>query len=153
MFRGVNPINMDSKHRIAMPTKYREAILQQSAGRLVVNIDINQPKCLAIYPANVWEDIEERIQGRLRNAGQGARMLRLLLGNACDVDMDANGRLLLPTLLREHAKLEKKVVLVGLVKKLELWREDDWAAEQSDGYKDIQDPELVAKIIDDIGFI
>lgn len=153
MFRGVNHINMDSKFRIAMPTKYREALLEESAGRMVVNIDLNQPECLALYPANIWDEIEERIQSQLRNVGEEARIRRLLLGHASDIEMDASGRLLLPAALREHARLDKKVTLIGMGKKLELWREDKWEAEKAAGFKEATDPVLVEKLIGNIGYI
>ena len=61
MFRGVNPINMDAKGRIAMPSKYRDRLVDASAGRLVATIHL-QVKCLLIYPLPVWEVIEQEIQ-------------------------------------------------------------------------------------------
>jgi MraZ protein len=151
MFRGVSHINMDAKFRIAIPTRYRELLLEQSTGRMVANIDLNQPKCLVLYPSNVWVGIEERIQSQLLNAGKSARILRLLLSHASDVDMDANGRLLLPAELRTHINLE--AVLLGLGKKLELWREDDWLVEQAASFDEIEDAALVEKIVGDIGYI
>ena len=153
MFRGVKHITMDSKFRIAIPTRYRELLMAESAGRLVANIDLNQQKCLALYPATVWAEIEDSIQKQLRNAGTSARILRLILSHATDVEMDASGRLLLPVELRTHIKLEKKAVLLGLGKKLELWREDDWSVEQAASFEEIQDAALVEKVIGDIGYI
>ena len=153
MFRGIKHINMDSKFRIAIPTRYRDLLIEESAGRLVANIDLNQKKCLALYPATVWVDIEESIQQRLPNAGTSARILRLILSHATDVEMDSSGRLLLPAELRGHIKLEKKAVLLGLGKKLELWREDDWDIEQAASFDEIQDSALVEKIVGEIGYI
>ena len=72
MFRGVNPINMDAKGRIAMPSKYRDRLVDACGGRLVATIHL-QVKCLLIYPLPIWEDIEQEIQEH----GVGALVTRL----------------------------------------------------------------------------
>ena len=130
MFRGVNPINMDAKGRIAMPSKYRDRLVDASAGRLVATIHL-QAQCLLIYPLPAWETIEQEIQQLPTLRPEVARVQRLLLGYASDVELDGNGRLLLPSSLRSHAALDKKVVLVGQGKKLELWSESLWEAERA----------------------
>lgn len=129
MFRGVNPINMDAKGRVAMPSKYRDRLVDACAGRLVATIHI-QAKCLLIYPLPVWETIEKEIQELPTLKPEVARLQRLLLGYATDVELDSSGRLLLSPALREHAQLDKKTVLVGQGKKLELWSEALWNAER-----------------------
>ena len=132
MFRGVNPISMDAKGRIAMPTRYRDRLLDSSAGRLVVTIHL-QAKCLLIYPLPVWEEIEIQIQELPALKAEVGRLQRLVLGYASDIELDSSGRMLLPNALRSHAQLDKKVVLVGQGKKLELWSEDLWNLERKSG--------------------
>ena len=117
MFRGVNPISMDAKGRIAMPTRYRDRLLDSSAGRLVVTIHL-QAKCLLIYPLPVWEEIEIQIQELPALKAEVGRLQRLVLGYASDIELDGSGRMLLPNALRSHAQLDKKVVLVGQGKNL-----------------------------------
>ena len=132
MFRGVNPISMDAKGRIAMPTRYRDRLLDSSAGRLVVTIHL-LAKCLLIYPLPVWEEIEIQIQELPALKAEVGRLQRLVLGYASDIELDGSGRMLLPNALRSHAQLDKKVVLVGQGKKLELWSEDLWNLERKSG--------------------
>jgi MraZ protein len=132
LFRGVNPISMDAKGRIAMPTRYRDRLLDSSAGRLVVTIHL-QAKCLLIYPLPVWEEIEIQIQELPALKAEVGRLQRLVLGYASDIELDGSGRMLLPNALRSHAQLDKKVVLVGQGKKLELWSEDLWNLERKSG--------------------
>ena len=132
MFRGVNPISMDTKGRIAMPTRYRDRLLDSSAGRLVVTIHL-QAKCLLIYPLPVWEEIEIQIQELPALKAEVGRLQRLVLGYASDIELDGSGRMLLPNALRSHAQLDKKVVLVGQGKKLELWSEDLCNLERKSG--------------------
>jgi len=125
VFRGVTEISLDAKGRIAMPTRYRERLLERCGGHLVITIDIAE-KCLAIYPLPEWEDIQQKLDALSSFNPKTAMVKRLLMGNATDVEMDGNGRLLIPTKLRKHANLSKKVVLTGQGKKFELWDEETW---------------------------
>ncbi len=129
MFRGVQHINMDAKGRMAVPTRQRESLLSKCEGRVVITIDTQTP-CLAIYPLPEWERIESEIQSLPALNPAVKRFQRLVLGYATDIELDANGRVLLPQSLRDYAKLEKKAVLVGQGNKLELWSEDLWLAER-----------------------
>ena len=122
---------MDAKGRIAMPTRYRDRLLDNSAGRLVVTIHL-QAKCLLIYPLPVWEEIERQIQELPTLKPEIGRLQRLVLGYASDIELDGSGRLLLPNALRSHAQLDKKVVLVGQGNKLEVWAENLWLEERDD---------------------
>ena len=135
MFRGVQQINMDAKGRLAMPAKHRERLLADCAGQLVATIN-TQAKCLAIYPLPVWEQIEKEIQELPTLNPAVARFQRMVIGHASELDLDGSGRILLPQSLRDYAGLEKKVVLVGLGKKLELWSEEQWLRERDESLQD-----------------
>jgi MraZ protein len=111
VFRGVQHINMDAKGRLAMPARQREPLLSISAGQIVVTID-TQAACLVIYPLPEWERIEKDIQSLPTLKPAVKRFQRLVLGYATDLELDGNGRLLLPQSLRDHAQLDKRVVLV-----------------------------------------
>lgn len=108
-----------------MPTRYRERLLDRCAGHMVITIDIVE-KCLAIYPLPEWEAIQQKLDGLSSFNSKTAMVKRMLMGNATDVEMDGNGRLLIPTKLRKYASLSKKVVLTGQGKKFELWDEESW---------------------------
>ena len=135
MFRGVQHINMDAKGRLAMPARQREPLQSECAGEVVVTIDTQSP-CLAIYPLPEWERIEQDLQNLPALNPAVKRFQRLLLGYATDLQLDGNGRMLLPQPLREYARLEKKLVLVGQGKKLELWSETLWLAERDQALED-----------------
>ena len=123
MFRGINAINIDGKGRLAVPTRYREAL----SIALVVTIDTEE-KCLLLYPVRNWQVIEDNLQ-RLPSFNAAAqRIKRLLIGHATDVELDGNGRVLIPQLLREHAQLDKHVVMIGQGNKFEIWDEQLWQA-------------------------
>ena len=135
MFRGVQHINMDAKGRLAMPSRHREPLHDQCAGNIVVTIDTRSP-CLVIYPLPEWERIEEQIQSLPALKPAVKRFQRLMLGYATDLELDGNGRLLLPQPLREYARLDKKTVLLGQGNKLELWSEVLWESERDQALHD-----------------
>tara|TARA_B110000503_G_scaffold13903_1_gene18933 strand:+ start:50345 stop:50773 length:429 start_codon:yes stop_codon:yes gene_type:complete len=126
---------MDAKGRLAMPTRQREPLREQSEGQVVVTID-TQVACLVIYPLPEWERIEKDIQNLPALKPAVKRFQRLVLGYATDLEMDGSGRLLLPQSLRDYAQLYKSVVLVGQGKKLELWSEPLWLAERDQALLD-----------------
>lgn len=135
MFRGVQHINLDAKGRLVMPARQRGALLSQCAGQVVVTID-TQATCLVIYPLPEWERIEQIIQSLPTLKPAVKRFQRLVLGYATDLELDDSGRMLLPPSLREYARLDKKLVLVGQLNKLELWSEDLWLAERDQALLD-----------------
>ena len=124
MFRGLTGINLDTKGRMVMPTRYREA-LARDGSTVILTID-TEATCLLLYPVKEWELIEKKIEA-LPSFNQATRRIqRLLIGHATEVELDGNGRILLPPLLREYAGLDKRVMLVGQGKKFELWDETQW---------------------------
>ena len=124
MYRGISSVNLDSKGRFSVPTKYRETLCK-SGNTLVITIDTEE-RCLLLYPIEVWEGIEEKIQSLPSFNPATRRIQRLLIGHATEVDMDAQGRLLLSPVLREHAMIDKSMVIVGQGKKFEIWSKDHW---------------------------
>ena len=125
MFRGVNNINLDAKGRLAIPTRYRDYLLQHCNGEMVVTIDTDE-RCLLIYPQPEWEDVQRKLESLPSLNKDARRVQRLLIGHATDIELDNSGRLQLTPPLREFAGLEKKTVMLGQGNKLELWSEAKW---------------------------
>lgn len=124
MFRGGSTVKLDAKGRLALPTRYRPLITERFEGRLVVTI--HHDGCLLLYPQPQWEEIEHRL---INTANQDRRvrdMQRMLVGYATEVEMDGHGRILLAPRLRDFAKLDKSVALLGVGKKFEIWNEETW---------------------------
>ncbi|HRJ51658.1 MAG TPA: division/cell wall cluster transcriptional repressor MraZ [Candidatus Thiothrix moscowensis] len=127
MFRGISHITVDTKGRLAMPTKYRDVIAEIAGGQIVITVD-HTDKCLLVYPMDQWVKVEKTLMS-LPNMNRRVRnMQRLILGYAAELELDAQGRVLLPAPLREYAGLDKRVVLVGQANKFELWDADGWDA-------------------------
>ncbi|WP_409525282.1 division/cell wall cluster transcriptional repressor MraZ [Nitrincola sp. MINF-07-Sa-05] len=136
MFRGVNPINLDAKGRMAMPSRYRESIAAYCAGQMVATIDA-QSRCLLLYPLPDWEEIQAKIDALPSFNAAAVRLKRLLIGHASDIELDGSGRLLLPSTLREYADLDKRVVLLGQGRKFEIWSEELWNQTRDDYLKEV----------------
>ena len=118
-----------------MPARQREPLLAECAGQVVVTID-TQSDCLVIYPLPEWERIEAEIQNLPALKPAVKRFQRLLLGYATDLELDGNGRLLLPQPLRDYGQFDKKLVLVGQGNKLELWSEVLWLSERDQALRE-----------------
>lgn len=127
MFRGLYNINMDTKGRLAVPTRYRSVLQEEYASKLIVTIDTEQ-QCLLLYPQSEWATIETKLIALPSFNPQSRRIQRLLVGHATDVELDGSGRLLIPPALRGYAKLDKKIALVGQGNKFEIWDDAHWNA-------------------------
>jgi MraZ protein len=125
LFRGINAVNLDTKGRFAMPTRYRDDLQAHAAGKLVVTIDTDE-RCLLLYPLPDWEIIERKIEALPSFNKTARRIQRLLIGHATELELDSQGRLLIPPLLREYADIQKRIMLVGQGKKFECWNEVHW---------------------------
>jgi len=117
-------LNLDGKGRLAIPTRYRDRLRECCDAQLVITIDPD--RCLQIYPMPEWQAFEQTLQKFPKFNSKVRRIKRLLVGHATDVEMDGQGRVVLPPPLREFAGLDKRVVLIGQQEKFELWDEDRW---------------------------
>ena len=135
MFRGINSATLDGKGRMALPTRFRESLMAVSEGRIVVTIDTAE-KCLLLYPISEWEIVQRKLESLPNMVDNARRMQRILIGHATDIEIDGQGRILLPGMLRDYAALEKKLVLVGQGNKLEIWAADHWQSRMDDWLSD-----------------
>jgi len=143
MFQGAAQLNLDSKGRLAIPSRHRDMLLAQCAGQLVLTADADG--CLLFYPQPEWEPIRDKLL-KLSALNPRIRALqRRLIGYAEEVVMDAAGRVLISSALRNYAALDKRVMLIGQGNKFELWDEAKWTTQQeaelSFGYGELP-PEL-----------
>ncbi|QGM80402.1 division/cell wall cluster transcriptional repressor MraZ [Otariodibacter oris] len=125
MFRGANTISLDSKGRLAIPTRYRAELIENHQGLLVCTVDFRQP-CLLLYPLEEWEKVEEKLVALSNFDPIQRRVQRVMQGFATECEMDSSGRILISPTLRQHAHLEKQIVLVGQLNKFEIWQSQQW---------------------------
>ena len=124
MFRGATKVTLDSKGRVAIPVRHRDRLATRGEGQVVCTVDTDH--CLLLYPLPDWEEIERKIMRLPSFEPKARRLQRLMVGYATEIELDANGRVLIPRELREFAGLEKTAMLIGQGGKLELWDEVRW---------------------------
>lgn len=131
MYQGSTSINMDAKGRIAIPAKYRDMLASVCDGRLVLTVN-TQDRCAFLYPEPEWLELLPQIEALPSYSKAAVRAKRLLMGYATPLEMDSNGRLLVPPTIRDYANFDKKLMLVGQGKKFEIWDEAAWYATLAD---------------------
>ncbi|MFC1638136.1 division/cell wall cluster transcriptional repressor MraZ [Patescibacteria group bacterium] len=120
MFIGEYQHSIDSKRRMAMPSKFRGEL-----GEKVV-ITRGLDKCLFVYPMKVWEELAEKLGNLPMGEANTRSFVRLMLSGAIDAEIDKQGRVLIPDYLKDYAELDKSVVVAGLFNRLEVWSENSW---------------------------
>jgi len=130
MFIGEYQHTIDNKGRMAVPAKFRQ-ILKKGA---IVTRGLDN--CLFVYTQDEWKKMVEKIS-QLPLAQQKSRAFaRLMLAGAMDVNLDSQGRILIPEYLRSFAKIKKETVVAGLYNRLEIWDRSAWEKYQSATEKD-----------------
>jgi MraZ protein len=112
--------SIDLKKRLAVPSKFRSEL----KSKVVVTRGLD--KCLFVYPMKAWEELASKL-GTLPVGEAGTRsFIRLMLAGATDVDVDKQGRILIPDYLKNYAGLGKNVIVAGVYNRLEIWDEKKW---------------------------
>lgn len=120
MFIGEYSHSVDEKKRLAVPSKFRAEL----KNKVVVTRGLDS--CLFVYTMKAWEELAGKL-GTLPVGESGTRSFtRLMLAGAVDVDVDKQGRILIPDYLKSYAGLTKNVVIAGLYNRLEIWDEKKW---------------------------
>ena len=127
MFRGKFDHNIDLKGRLSIPSKFREYLKEREETTLVMTNSIsNGERFLDIFPLYRWEEIEKKVSTLSQVKTEVQNFQRYYLSQASDSNLDKAGRVLIPSGLREYAGLEKEVVVVGMLNKIELWSKEKW---------------------------
>lgn len=128
MFRGRFEHTLDSKGRLSIPSKFRETLNERYDSRLVVT---TYDGCLITYPYAEWQKLEEKVAELPEFKKDTRSFLRFFYSSAADCNIDKLGRILVPQSLRDYARLEKDVILVGAFKHVEIWSKAVWEQAES----------------------
>jgi MraZ protein len=142
MFLGEFEHTIDDKGRITIPAKFRGRL----AAGMVVTKGIDD--CLWLYPEDVWTELAQRTSALPVTDSKAREFSRQLLGGACDTTPDRQGRINLPSYLREYAKIDRQAVIVGLYNHCEIWNADHWRERQERSHND---PEGRAAYFESLG--
>ena len=133
---GFNVVSLDQKGRLAIPAKYRNALLENNETQIVITKDPQYPS-LKIYPKSQWVEISSKLES-LQGLDPIVRNLQwTILGNASVTEFDPGGRMLIliPIELRKYADLvdQKQISLIGMGNKFEIWNVNNWEMRQTGG--------------------
>ncbi len=140
MLLGTHTLNLDNKGRMAIPAKYRDTLASSDQTRVVLTIN-PRDTCLWLYPEQTWLPIAQQVAALPPLKPENRTLQRLLLGSACVLEPDGQGRIAIASELRAQAGLSKKIALVGLVNKFEVWDADTWSALQAQNIAAAQQPD------------
>lgn len=118
-FLGEYEVTMDAKGRFLLPAGFKKQLAEENAGQFVINRGIEA--CLSLYPIQSWEPIFSEVSKLNEFDPKVRQFRRYFLNGATHLELDSAGRLLIPKTLMEYAGLEKDVVLVSAVNKIEIW--------------------------------
>jgi MraZ protein len=119
---------MTDKGRVSIPAKFRE-ICREKYGEetfVITNFD----KCLVAYPLKEWNEIERRVSELPQFKQEVISFLRYLMGGAVDCPLDGQGRVLIPQSLRNHARIDKELIMIGMLTRIEIWSREVWEEEE-----------------------
>ena len=140
MFMGEYNHTVDTKGRLIVPSKFRE----QLGDEFVVTKGLDG--CLFVYSKSEWENIEEKFRNVPLTTKDARKFARFFFAGAASCEVDKQGRILLPVVLREYAGIEKNVVSVGVFNRVEIWDTDKW--QESNSYDDMDE---IAEHMADLG--
>lgn len=126
MFRGCYEHALDAKGRVSIPAHFRELLGTLGSDRLIVTSGISETPVLDAYPLETWQKFEEKIQNLPKFDPDIEAFRQLYIAGAMECPLDRQGRILLPNLLREEARIERDVVLTGDVEKIKIWSRVAW---------------------------
>ncbi len=123
MFRGRYETTVDKKGRTSLPARFRE-ILASEDTKLVITTALDP--CLIAYPYSGWCEFEKKIAALPSFDPRVVRLKRLYVSGAMECSVDSHGRILIPSVHRQYARIAKDVVWSGMVDYIELWDAAAW---------------------------
>ena len=124
MFLGRFTYNVDQKGRLAVPARFRESL----SGTVILTRGIDP--CLVLYPLGSWEPLAAKVDALPLADAEARAFRRLMYAEAANLELDSQGRILLPPELRAWAGIEREAVIVGVNTAIEIWSQAGWQAQQ-----------------------
>jgi MraZ protein len=138
LFKGQFTYSIDSKSRISIPAKIRKHISPDANDTIVMTKGLSS--CIDLYPLDEWQKIEEKLLKLNQFQPDDLRFIRMFVQYAHEDVMDAQSRILIPQMLIEYAQIEKEVLIIGALRKIEVWNPktyDDYLKQSPMTYEEI----------------
>ena len=144
MFFGEFEHSIDSKGRLTIPARFKEAL----AGGIVVTRGLDG--CLWAFTRDEWKKISEKIASLTVTNVEARRFTRFMFSSASESIPDRNGRIIIPQKLMEYAQIDREVIVAGIMNKIEIWNPARWNEEQDMA---TEDPEAMVAQLADLGIL
>ena len=126
MFRGRFEYFLDDKGRVKIPPKFKETLKDKYQNTLVLTVFDD---CIYAYPYDIWEELEKKAVNLPLTNKAARRFKRMFFSSAQDVNIDKQGRILIPSVLRDDAEIDKDVIILGNLDHIEIWSKKRWDSE------------------------
>ncbi|MDX9788401.1 MAG: division/cell wall cluster transcriptional repressor MraZ [Desulfobacterales bacterium] len=143
MFRGSSNHTIDEKGRFIIPTRFRDVIRAKGEETLMIS---KMDGCLVAYPMDEWSKIEERLLATVDKSAKMRRFRRIFIGAAFKCQVDRQGRVLIPPVLREYGALDKEISLVGVLDHFEIWSKEKLDLEEMHHEEDLKEEDFSNEI-------
>jgi MraZ protein len=134
MFIGEYQHTLDPKNRVIMPSKFREKL----GDSFVMTKGLDN--CLFIYSSAEWSIVEDKLKSLPMTNKDARAFVRFFFAGACECELDKQGRILMPNNLKDYAKIDKELVIIGVSTRIEIWSREEWNKFNSDAnisYEDV----------------
>ncbi len=131
---------LDNKGRVIVPSRFREKLGES----FLVTRGLDS--CLFLYPRQEWESLENKLRSLPFTRAETRSFLRMFFSGASEVEIDKQGRILISSLLREHARLSKEVVFIGISNRAEIWDKEIW--EEYSNKSNLSFEQVAEKLLD-----
>ena len=134
MFIGEYQHTLDPKNRVIMPSKFREKL----GDCFVMTKGLDN--CLFIYSSEEWSIVEDKLKSLPMTNKDARAFVRFFFAGACECELDKQGRILMPNNLKDYAKIDKELVIIGVSTRIEIWSREEWNKFNSDAnisYEDV----------------
>ena len=121
-FKGQFRYSLDAKGRLNIPSKFRKSLSPEANETFVMTLGLET--CLFVYPLDEWNKIEERLRNLPMTQKNNRLFIRMMLSNAAESQLDKQGRISIPSNLLSIAKIEKDVLIIGTLERIEFWNPD-----------------------------
>ncbi|MCQ2561673.1 MAG: division/cell wall cluster transcriptional repressor MraZ [Clostridia bacterium] len=127
MLMGTHQNQIDAKNRVIIPAKFRDEL----GGKCILTRGLDA--CLVVFPMQSWDEQQKKLAALPRSDERARAFLRYTYANAVDCDIDKQGRIVLPQFLRETAKIEKELVTIGMLDRIEIWAKEVYDSSENGG--------------------
>jgi len=138
MFMGKYNNSIDAKNRMIVPSKHRD----QLGGRCILTKGMDS--CLYIYPLGEWEKVVEKVSALPQTDKNVRKYIRDVFANAEECEIDKQGRILIPAELKKRVFIDKELVTMGAMSRIEIWSKEVW--ENPEQYACEEDEDFISQL-------